>query len=164
MDYKVAYEPDNYRGFKDDSHLKNFLNYLFRTDITQKWTCPLTRSNIYMIRVEDGSLEYFVNVVENNQRIELKQKVLAAIKGIDVKELRNDIAYISPNIPNSEAQEVIDDIINDVLPNEWREHCPHKGMEEKYIESTICFVLHADQSYDGETLSFHIHRIYQLKK
>ncbi len=164
MDYKVAYEPDNYRGFKDDSHLKNFLNYLFRTDITQKWTCPFTRANIYMVRVEDGSLEYFVNVAEHYQRVELKKRVLEAVKGIDVKELRNDIAYISPNIPNSEAQEVIDDIINDVLPNEWREHCPHKGMEEKYIDSTICFVLHADQSYDGETLSFHIHRIYQLKK
>ena len=136
MDYKVAYEPDNYRGFKDESHLKNFLNYLFRTDITQKWTCPLTRSNIYMIRVEDGSL----------------------------KELRNDICYISPNIPSKEAQDIIDDIINDFLPSQWHDNCPHKGMEDKFIENSICFVLHADQSYDGETLSFHIHRIYQLKK
>lgn len=164
MDYKVAYEPDNYRGFKDENHLKNFLNYLFRTDITQKWTCPFTRSNIYMIRVEDGSLEYFVNVVENGQRVELKKKVLEAVKDIDVKALRNDIAYITPNIPGSDAQEVVDDIINEFLPAQWRENCPHKGMEKSFLESSICFVLHADQSYDGETLSFHIHRIYQLKK
>lgn len=159
-DYKVTYEADNSKGFNDMNHLKNFLNYLFRTDITQKWTGPLTRGNIYLLRNSDKELEFFCNVVEVGQRVQLKQMVLDFIKDTPLKNLQNDIIFVSPNVPKGDLLEYFTELTTGYLPGHWKEQQKTEARQDSFLDDTVCFVIHADQSYDGETLQYHVHRLF----
>lgn len=160
MEYKVTYEPDNSRGFKDESHLRNFLNVIFRTDIEQKHTSPLTRGNIYCVRGEDGNLEYFCNVNTVGARIALKKKAMVLIKDLPVSSLRQDAVYIEPNIPIGECLEFMSDLIEERLPRQWEDDSHVPGTAANFLSSSVCFAFYVDQSYDGDTLQFKIHRLY----
>ena len=160
MDYLVTYDPLLSRGFNDESHLRLFLNNIMRTDITQKFTCHLTRGNIYCIRNETGELEYFCNVISVGARMELKRMVIDATKTLPLNNLRNDVAYIEPNIPANQCLECLNDIIEVQLPKAWESCSSVPGNASDFLSSSLCFVLHVDQSYDGENIQYKIHRIY----
>ncbi len=162
MEYQITYDPKNFSCFADENELKIFLNYLMRTDITQKWTSPLTRGNLYFLRNKDGELEYFTNVAVIGQRMQLKQLVLDAIKDVPLKALRNDVVYITPNIEKGQTLEFFSDLTAETLPGLWKNDCPFPRKEGSYLDTTIAFVLHVDQSYDGDTLQYHVHRLYSL--
>ena len=164
MDQEIIYDVRNYRNFKDESHLKNFLNYLMRTDITQKWTCHLTRGNIYFLRNNVGELEYFCNVTDIGRRTQLKMMVLSYLKNnyISLKSLRNDITYITPPFPKDECLDRFVTLTSVTMPEIWNKDCPFRGQSGKFLDNSICFVLHTDQSYDGDTLQFHVHRLFRI--
>lgn len=160
MEYKISYDPEVAMNFQDETALKKFLNYLMRTDITQKWTGPLTRGNIYCLRNGEGKLEHFCNVSSPGQRQQAKALLMDTLKGVPVEALRSDIVHIEPNIPIGQSTEDFSDLVETTLPDYWKEHCPAKGQEDDYLPSTVALVLHVDQSYDGDALQHHIHRLY----
>lgn len=162
MDYNITYEPDNFRGFRDNNHLRNFLNMIFRTDIENRYGNSLTRGNMYFLRNDDGELEYYVSVSDVSQRVQLKRKVMAYLKDIPLMKLYQDIAYITPNICKSELYDVFCELTTETLPALWKEHCPFYGAADLFLENTIMMVLVVDQSLDGETLQHKIHRLYKI--
>lgn len=159
MNYEVTYHPKASNGFADENQLKEFINFIMRTDVTQRYSGPLTRRNLYFLRNKDGELEYYVNVMGLAQRRELKQFVLDAIKDIPLTRLRSDIINISPNVRKEECLEYFSVLTAETLPTLWSQAFPEKDIKD-FLSGTVAFVMHVDQSFDGDVLQYHVHRLY----
>ena len=159
MTYNLDYNPRAWRTFKDNSHMKNFVNSMLRTDVTRRSEGPLTPLNLYFIR-KDGELQHFQNVNSFSQRKELKGIVLDLCQSLPLEALRTDRVLVSPYPNGSERTESFQDIAEEELPRLWQGNCPFPGQEDRFLDATIAIVMHMDESFDGESLQCNIHRIY----
>lgn len=153
------YNPNNAGCFQDVNGLKLYLNVQMRTDITQKWTNPLTRGNLYFLVGEDGKLQHYCNVQSIGQRQQLKYMVLSALKGISLDALQEETINIKENFPRGEYLESFSDYVEDLLPKYWNMFFHKVESSMEFLDSTVLMVLHTDESYDGDTIQHHIHRL-----
>lgn len=154
------YNPGKAGCFQDINSLMLYLNVQMRTDITQKWTNPLTRGNLYFLIGEDGMLQYYCNVQSVEQRQQLKGMVLSAIKGVSLDALREETINFHCNFPKDESLEGFFDHVEEILPKFWNMYF-HKGESStaEYLDSTVFMILHLDESFDGDVILHHIHRL-----
>ena len=85
--------------FNDAQHLNNFLNYLYRTDRAQKWTCEATPDNREFC--EDCTIEYFPDdfSARYDMKHEAHQRLMQAVGATRVFDIRVDpfesfVAYL----------------------------------------------------------------------
>lgn len=160
MDIRFDYNPKTAGSFADGNALRAWTNEQMRTDITQKWTCPLTRGNIYFLRGDDGRLQHFFNAQNIGQRQQLKQLITDALRVVPVEGLRHDVIDIKGTIAREEMLEAFSELVEVLIPAWWNTHASQKQDSTLYLDSSVAFILHTDESYDGEVLHLHIHRLY----
>lgn len=161
--YQIIYNPKTFRSFSNESVLQGFLDEVFRTDLAQRWTIPLTRGNIYFLRRPDDTLEYFTNVTTGSRRAQLQQQLSDILRGVSIKSLRSDYAYISPDIEKGETLDMFSELTIETLPALWKADCPEKGQEDFFLDSTFLMVLLTDQfSPSDDTLCYKVVRLYKV--
>lgn len=160
MDISFDYNRHRVGTFSDSTALRAWINEQLRTDITQKWTCPLTRGNLYFLRGEDGSLQHFCNVLNVGQRQQLKQMILDAVRDVPLDGLRHDVIDIDGTFPKDTLLDMFSDLVEEILPSWWNVHASQKQDSTLYLDSSVAFILHTDESYDGDVLQLHVHRLY----
>ncbi len=139
-------------GFNDEKHVNNFINYLVRTDYTQKWTCDDTVYNAIALPKPNG--DYIVDFCSSK----LAERKLSAISiKATVSKLLSDYSKDISSLENSRY-------IIELEPGEILNKKDYKNCLldiSQYINSlnskehTICYTLHADQQ-EG----LHVHRFY----
>lgn len=152
MNAKVICAHMNGTGFNNVPHMHNFFNYLFRTDVNQKWTNKLTQFNLYMFFNDKGELTLNTFGSSLEERKEAKNnfyKVLMPyIRKYPNVEILNDILYFE--ILESEFRD--GSISVDKLIEIFKYLIKSSS---KIIRETL-FVMHIDQ----EESEFHIHSVF----
>ena len=152
----IAYDPKNSQKINDAEHLKNFLNYLFRTDKNQKWTNEMTDDDILVVGSETVEFE------EQSFRQKLRD-MISEVASNHLKYLYNDIAYIClpEDVEYEDAREIVaGSLLTEIisfLASSYENCYP----EEKFLDTTICFVVHLDQPSE-DSLNIHIHRLFVI--
>lgn len=150
---EIEYSPEEYCLINDLGHKAHFINYLFRTDKDQKWTNELTKYNIYFMPDEDQKWRIFTPQTDE-ERMNVKKIISSRLnQGYKTSKMRNDVCeiYNDTGIPDDKLEEVFMACIEE-MHEVWKEENP----KDKFIEKTICFVMHCDQEERG----LHIHRFY----
>lgn len=103
--FNFLIEGDGDFEFHDCRHLYNFLNYLYRTDTSQKWTNEKTRMNADFWYPETAA-----TLKRGTKEEEIKLNLIERFQDIEHRELLHDLAlsklkshYGTTNLMNSKA-------------------------------------------------------------
>ena len=150
-------------AFNDEEQIKNFVRYLTRTDVRQKWTTDETSNNLYAIRQDDGTFAVFSGNSSSSfgHRKEIEASILSCLELESINSLGCDILQVFDYLGDEEedfdeslqAESSIEDckkIFKDIVE------------DSKNDEDVLILVMHNDQKYDGPIIDHHIHRIMSI--
>ena len=154
---KYDYLTQEEQVFNDQKQLERFLDYMFRTDITQKWTNDNSRFNRYAIR-QDNNLLFF-DKCDKSQRLLLKQTVQSSIANANILLLRKNVIHIYADNKEDWYEDDFDKIFNTAIRKELPQILNHPPL---YAKNNVAFAMHNDQAglNDGGLFYMHIHRLY----
>ena len=130
-------------SFNNDEHLKNHLNYLFRTDRKQKWTNSITSKDMLLM---DKKMFLFSDEVKEREL--MKDTILHKIDAAGADYRKTYMARIECHHPEiTSFDEAVCEEVIDIL------HMLKAVAEDKDM-AIVCAVTHEDQT--DEPLHFHL--------
>ena len=115
---EIGYFSSGESKFNNKSHVSNHLNYLFRTDKSQKWTNNFTQFN-YFVRFKDGKLMHGMFPEKLEDRLVLKEDLkLDIFRELEVDNLNMIMFNINVNNKIVSIDEMLEAVsVEDLLKN-----------------------------------------------
>ena len=153
-EYQVIYDPRRQKMFRNHQELFLFLQGMF--GIGQGADKEKVRKKMFFLRQADGTLQYFVSVVEGRQ---LYNELLEVLNKTNLNGIWADQADFT--VPSGmTAYDAFSEVIENILPSIWRSNCPVIWQEDMFLNNTLAVVMTVTDSNNGITVC-HIDRIYK---
>lgn len=153
------YNPSGCGAFQDERSVMLWIAEQLRTDDLQQWSSPQTRMNLYFLRGTDGRLQHFVQVQGLDGRLRLRRILLGAVRDIPVAELRHERISFEWDSRTCSMYEAFSDLVEVALPRRWGELMQEEGQHGSFLDSSVAFILHADEDDGYGTGHLHVHRL-----
>lgn len=163
MKFDISYYPAVSASFDTDGMLQNMLGVFMRTTDCKDVIPSLSRGNIYLLRNQEGELEFFCNVATVGQLRQLQTLVSGYLQGFSAEEVYYQTVHINSRIPRSDLLDFFTDLTTEFLPEYWAGHCPSRGKEKDFLSDTVLCALHTDEKDKDGTIRYHVHRLFIQK-
>lgn len=140
--------------FSDKGHLKNFTNYLMRSDYAQKWTNKETEKCLMLFPSKPDKF-YTMGNLEN------RKKAARILYNDIVDKSTKDLSYLAMRVTELHNNKGDGVTVDDEEDRKFLMKAYIRSVSHENIEyEPVCFIEHSD----GNNRPYHIHEILRFKK